>query len=71
MICIVVTAEAFEAIARTLPLGSVGYETERSETGKVFIRIEPQAMDRLTAERRRGEDLGGTSFGWRWSDTPH
>jgi hypothetical protein len=60
MIRIAITAEAYEAIARTLPLGSVGYETERSDTGKVFIWIVRQAMDRLTAERRRGEDLSDT-----------
>jgi hypothetical protein len=57
MIRIAVTAEAYEAIARTLPLGSVGYEAERSDTGKVFIWLERQAMNRLTAERHRGEDL--------------
>jgi hypothetical protein len=38
----------------------VGYVTERSETGKVFIWIERQAMNRLTAERRRGEDFSET-----------
>jgi hypothetical protein len=54
MIRIAITAEAYEAIARTLALCSVGYETERSETGKVFIWIERQAMNRLIAERRRG-----------------
>ena len=60
MIRIAITAEAYEAIARTLALGSVGYEIERSESGKVFVWIERQAMDRLTAERRRGEDLNDT-----------
>jgi hypothetical protein len=60
MIRIAITAEAYEAIARTLALGSVGYEIERSESGKVFVWIERQAMDRLTAERRRGEDFSDT-----------
>ena len=29
MIRIAITAEAFDAIAATLPLGSIGYEAER------------------------------------------
>jgi hypothetical protein len=33
MIRIAITAEAFEAITRTLPLGSVGYEAEANERG--------------------------------------
>jgi hypothetical protein len=60
MIRIAITEAAYEAIAATLPLGSVGYEAERSETGKVFIWLDRWAMDRLTAERRRGEDLSDT-----------
>jgi hypothetical protein len=37
MVRIAITPEAYEAIAHTLPLGSVGYEAERGDTGKVFI----------------------------------
>jgi hypothetical protein len=37
MIRIAIIAEAFEAIAATLPLGSVGYERERTATGGYFI----------------------------------
>ena len=33
MIRIAISVEAFEAIARTLPLGSVGYEAEANERG--------------------------------------
>jgi hypothetical protein len=33
MIRIAISAEAFEAIARTLPLGSVGYENKTDERG--------------------------------------
>jgi hypothetical protein len=33
MIRIAISVEAFEAIARTLPLGSVGYETETNGRG--------------------------------------
>ena len=34
MIKIAISVEAFEAIARTLPLGSVGYEAEPNERGE-------------------------------------
>ena len=34
MIKIAITAEAFQAIAATLPLGSVGYENETNEKGE-------------------------------------
>jgi hypothetical protein len=51
MIRIAITAEAYEAISRALPLGSVGYEAQRSETGKVSIWLDRRAMDRLTADR--------------------
>jgi hypothetical protein len=34
MIKIAISVEAFEAIARTLPLGSVGYENEANERGE-------------------------------------
>jgi hypothetical protein len=60
MIGIAIAQAAYDAIAATLPLGSVGYEAKRSETGKVFIWLDRWAMDRLTAERRRGEDLSDT-----------
>jgi hypothetical protein len=36
MIRITITIEAFEAIARTLPLGSVGDEAEANERGKAL-----------------------------------
>jgi hypothetical protein len=57
MIRIAITQAAYDAIAATLPLGSVGYETERSDTGKIFVWLERRAIDRLEAERRRGEDF--------------
>ena len=37
MIRIAITAEAFEAIAATLPLGSVGYENATNERGERLI----------------------------------
>jgi hypothetical protein len=37
MIHIAISFEAFEAIARTLPVGSVGYEAEANEWGERLI----------------------------------
>jgi hypothetical protein len=37
MIRIAISAEAFEAIARTLPLGSVGYENKIDEEGQRLV----------------------------------
>ena len=37
MIEIGISVEAFEAVARTLPLGSVGYEAEANERGERLI----------------------------------
>ena len=40
-----ISVEAFEAIARTPPLGSVGYEAEASEQGQRLIRLEDATAD--------------------------
>jgi hypothetical protein len=37
MIRIAISVEAFEAIAKTLPVGSVGYEAEANERGERLI----------------------------------
>jgi hypothetical protein len=51
MIKIAITVEAFEAIASTLPLGSVGYENEANERGERLIWLEPNVVNRLRAVR--------------------
>jgi hypothetical protein len=51
MVRIATSVEAFEAIARTLPLGSVGYESEANERGERLILIEDAMADRLGAMR--------------------
>ena len=56
MIKIATTVEAFEAIARTLPLGSVGYETEANERGERHVWLEEVWVNRLGAMREPGED---------------
>ena len=56
MIKIAISAEAFEAIARALPLGSVGYESEANDRGERLIWLEAAMADRLGAMRWPGED---------------
>ena len=55
MIKIAISAEAFEAIARTLPLGSVGYENKTDEQGQRLIWLDRAMVDRLRAMRGPGE----------------
>ena len=55
MIRIAITAEAFEAIAVTLPLGTVGYENELSPKGERMIWLEARVVDRLRCLRGPGE----------------
>jgi hypothetical protein len=46
MIRIAISVEAFEAIARSLPLGSAGYEAEANERGESLIWLEDAMADR-------------------------
>jgi hypothetical protein len=55
MIRIAITPAAFEAIAATLPLGSVGYEKATNEKSERLIWLEPNVVDRLKAMRGPGE----------------
>jgi hypothetical protein len=55
MIRIAIGVEAFEAIARTLPLGSVGYENATNERGERYVWLAPTVVDRLRAIRGPGE----------------
>jgi hypothetical protein len=50
-----ITEAAFEAIAATLPLGSVGYENAANERGERYVWLPPNVVDRLKAQRRPGE----------------
>jgi hypothetical protein len=50
MIRIAISVEAFEPIARTLPLGSsVGFEAEANERGERLISLKAAMADRLGA----------------------
>ncbi len=55
MIRIAISSAAFEAIAATLPVGSVGYEAEPNEQGERLIWLEDAMADRLSAMRGPGE----------------
>ena len=55
MVRIAISEAAFEAIARTLLLGSVGYESEANEHGERLIWLEDAMADRLGALRGPGE----------------
>jgi len=55
MVRIAISVEAFEAIARTLPLGSVGYEAEANERGERHVLLEEVWVNRLGAMRGPGE----------------
>ena len=47
MIRIAISVEAFEAIARTLPLGNVSFENKIDERGKKLIWLEAAMVDLL------------------------
>jgi hypothetical protein len=55
LIRISITPDAFEAIAGTLQVGSVGDEPKVSAKGERLIWLEASALDRLRAVRRPGE----------------
>ena len=57
MVRIAISTEAFEAIARTLPLGSVGFETKANADGSRTVWLDPTVLDRLRAIRGPGETI--------------
>jgi hypothetical protein len=56
MVRIAISQAAFEAIARTLPLGSVGYENQVDEHGQRLIWLPRDVLDRLRSLRGPVED---------------
>ena len=54
MVRTVISVEAFEAIARTLPVGSVGYENEVNERGEKLISLDRAVIDWLRSRRGAG-----------------
>jgi len=55
LIRIAISPAAYEAIAATLALGSVGYEAELAATGERFIWVEEVWANKLGAMRQPGE----------------
>jgi hypothetical protein len=55
MIRIAITQAAFDAIAKTLPPGSTGYENKVNEKGERLIWVERRMLDKLNSYRRPGE----------------
>jgi hypothetical protein len=55
MIKIAISQAAFEAIAATLPLGSVGYENETNERGERLIWLDHEQV----VKRHRKSTLAG------------
>jgi hypothetical protein len=60
VIRIAISAEAFEAIAQTLPLGSVSYENARAtsnEKGERYVWLDPKVVERFRRLRGPGESF--------------
>ncbi len=55
MIRIAISQAAFEAIAATLPFGSVGYENAVDDKGNRLVWLPAAVVDRLKALRGPGE----------------
>jgi hypothetical protein len=55
VIKIAISAEAFEAIAESLPLGIVTVEPERAPDGRVEIWLAPNVLAKLKMLRRPSE----------------
>jgi hypothetical protein len=55
MIRIAVTAEAFDAIAKNLPLGSVAYEGQPNEKGEWVVFLDDRMADKLWVMHQPGE----------------
>jgi hypothetical protein len=51
MIEVAISVEAFESIARTLPLGTVGYQSEPNERGERTVWLQDAMADRDRASR--------------------
>jgi hypothetical protein len=55
VIRIAISQAAFDAIAATLPLGSVGFENASTEKGERLIWLDPTVIARLRSLRGPGE----------------
>jgi hypothetical protein len=70
MIRIAISAAAFDALATTLPLGSVAVEPKVNEKGEREIWLAPDIVNNLRALRGPGESYSDVICGWsssRWA----
>jgi hypothetical protein len=56
MVRIAISQAAFNAIAATMPLGSVGFDAQTNEQGERLIWLPREVLAKLTAMRGAGED---------------
>ena len=56
MIRIAISQAAFDAIAETMPFGSVNFEAGADDDGERYIRLPRAVVDRLRAMRGPGEN---------------
>ena len=64
MIKIAITAEAFEAVERTLPIGNVGVERKATEKGEREIWLELHIVAKLKHLRGTGHSYNDVIPGW-------
>ena len=57
MIRIAISQAAFDAIARTMPFGSVNFEAGVDDKGERYIWLPRAVVDRLRSLRGPGEEL--------------
>ena len=55
MIRIAITAAAFDAVAATLPVGSVAFEPDTGDKGERHIWVAPEIVNKLRHLRGPGE----------------
>ena len=65
MIRIAISQTAFEAFARTLPLGNVSFENKTDEDGNRLIWLDRAIVDRLRSLRGPGESFSDVFCGWQ------
>jgi len=53
---IAISQAAFDAIASTMPLGSVAFDAQANERGERLIWLPPDVLAKLRAMRGPGED---------------
>jgi hypothetical protein len=69
MIRIAISQATFKAIARTLPLGSVGYENKIDEEGRRLIWLDRAVVDRPRSLRGAGETFSDVTLRIAGRDT--